>query len=123
METVRRESLCRRKRRGRVGGRRAERRRRATAGATAFPTRAAATAVGEAHADGGSGGEAEFGDADEIYRRRPPFPFVCIGGQEAMRRALLVNAVDPAVGGVILLGDRGTGKSIAVKAMADIMPV
>ena len=40
-----------------------------------------------------------------------------------MKRSLLINAVDPAVGGVILLGDRGTGKSIAVKAMADIMPV
>lgn len=62
-------------------------------------------------------------DEDDVYRRRPPFPFVCIEGQESMRRALLVNAVDPAVGGVILLGDRGTGKSIAVKAMADIMPV
>ena len=55
--------------------------------------------------------------------KKPPFPFVCITGQDAMKRSLLVNAVDPAVGGVILLGDRGTGKSIAVKAMADIMPV
>ena len=60
---------------------------------------------------------------DKEKYRKPPFPFVLISGQDAMKRSLLINAVDPAVGGVILLGDRGTGKSIAVKAMADIMPV
>ena len=66
--------------------------------------------------------DAEDGVLADKYKK-PPFPFVCITGQDAMKRSLLVNAVDPAVGGVILLGDRGTGKSIAVKAMADIMPV
>lgn len=50
------------------------------------------------------------------------FPFTAIVGQEDMRRALLVTAVDPSVGGVLVFGDRGTGKSTAVRAMAALLP-
>ncbi|WP_280818934.1 magnesium chelatase ATPase subunit I [Methylobacterium variabile] len=53
---------------------------------------------------------------------RPPYPFSAIVGQDAMRRALLVAAVDPSVGGVLVLGDRGTGKSTAVRALAALLP-
>ncbi|MBL8344719.1 MAG: magnesium chelatase ATPase subunit I [Rubrivivax sp.] len=52
----------------------------------------------------------------------PPFPFTAIVGQEDMRRALLITAVDPSVGGVLVFGDRGTGKSTAVRALAALLP-
>ncbi|TGD98767.1 magnesium chelatase ATPase subunit I [Methylobacterium nonmethylotrophicum] len=55
-------------------------------------------------------------------KARPPYPFSAIVGQDAMRRALLVAAVDPTVGGVLVFGDRGTGKSTAVRALAALLP-
>jgi magnesium chelatase subunit I len=54
--------------------------------------------------------------------RRPPFPFAAIVGQDEMRRALLIAAVDPSVGGVLVFGDRGTGKSTTVRALAGLLP-
>lgn len=48
--------------------------------------------------------------------KRPAFPFTRIAGQEDMKLALLMNVVDPAIGGVLIMGDRGTGKSVAVRA-------
>ena len=51
-----------------------------------------------------------------------PFPFSAIVGQDEMRRALLIAATDPAVGGVLVFGDRGTGKSTAVRALAALLP-
>jgi magnesium chelatase subunit I len=50
------------------------------------------------------------------------FPFTAIVGQDDMRRALLITAVDPSVGGVLVFGDRGTGKSTAVRALAALLP-
>ena len=50
------------------------------------------------------------------------FPFAAIVGQDEMCMALQVVAVDPTVGGVLVLGDRGTGKSTAVRALADLLP-
>ena len=52
----------------------------------------------------------------------PPFPFSAIVGQDEMRQALLIAAVDPAVGGVLVFGDRGTGKSTAIRALAALLP-
>ncbi len=53
---------------------------------------------------------------------RTPFPFSAIVGQEEMKRALLIAAVEPRIGGVMVFGDRGTGKSTAVRALAALLP-
>jgi magnesium chelatase subunit I len=50
------------------------------------------------------------------------FPFAAIVGQDDMTLAIQVVAVDPTIGGVLVLGDRGTGKSTAVRALADLLP-
>ncbi len=53
---------------------------------------------------------------------RSTFPFSAIAGQEEMKQALLVAAIDPRIGGVLVFGDRGTGKSTAVRALAALLP-
>jgi magnesium chelatase subunit I len=50
------------------------------------------------------------------------YPFSAIVGQDEMKRALLIAAIDPSVGGVMVFGDRGTGKSTAVRALAALLP-
>jgi magnesium chelatase subunit I len=55
-------------------------------------------------------------------RRKPNFPFTRIAGQEDMKLALLLNVVDPAIGGVLIMGDRGCGKSVAVRSIVDLLP-
>ncbi len=54
--------------------------------------------------------------------RRPVFPFSAIVGQDEMKRSLLIASVDPSVGGVLVFGDRGTGKSTAMRALAALLP-
>lgn len=53
---------------------------------------------------------------------RAPFPFAAIVAQDEMKQALMLAAIDPAIGGVLIFGDRGTGKSTAVRALADLLP-
>ena len=52
----------------------------------------------------------------------PIFPFTAIVGQEEMKLALLLNVIDPKIGGVIIMGDRGTGKSTTIRAITDLLP-
>ncbi len=51
-----------------------------------------------------------------------PYPFSAIVGQEEMKQTLLIAAVDASVGGVLVFGDRGTGKSTAVRALPALLP-
>jgi magnesium chelatase subunit I len=53
---------------------------------------------------------------------RPVFPFTGIIGQEEMKLALILNVIDPRIGGVMIMGDRGTGKSTTIRAVADLLP-
>ncbi len=50
------------------------------------------------------------------------FPFSAIVGQDDMKLAILLTALDPTIGGVLVFGDRGTGKSTAVRALAALLP-
>src|SRR5881398_2065230 len=53
---------------------------------------------------------------------RHSFPFTAIVGQESMKLALILNAIVPTIGGVLIRGERGTGKSTAVRALASLLP-
>ena len=50
------------------------------------------------------------------------YPFSALVGQEQMKLTLLLNAIDPAIGGVLIRGEKGTGKSTAVRALAKLLP-
>ena len=50
------------------------------------------------------------------------FPFSAIVGQENVKKALILNAINPGIGGVLIKGDKGTGKTTAVRALADLLP-
>jgi len=50
------------------------------------------------------------------------FPFSAIVGQENVKKSLVLNAINPSIGGVLIKGDKGTGKTTAVRALADLLP-
>ena len=58
----------------------------------------------------------------KLENERPVFPFTAIIGQEQMKLALILNVIDPRIGGVMIMGDRGTGKSTTIRAVADLLP-
>jgi magnesium chelatase subunit I len=53
---------------------------------------------------------------------KQPFPFSAIVGQDEMKLSMILTAIDPSIGGVLVFGDRGTGKSTAVRALAALLP-
>jgi magnesium chelatase subunit I len=53
----------------------------------------------------------------------PVYPFAAIVGQEHLKLALILNIIDPTIGGVLIRGEKGTAKSTAVRGLADILPV
>lgn len=63
---------------------------------------------------------AEQGDAGLLEKM--PFPFLGLVGQEEMKLALVLALINPAVGGVLLIGPRGTGKTTAVRSLVDLLP-
>ena len=50
------------------------------------------------------------------------FPFTAIVGQDEMKTALVLNMIDPAIGGLLIMGEKGTAKSTAVRALAELLP-
>ena len=57
-----------------------------------------------------------------VLKNLTNFPFAAIIGQEEMKLALQLNVIDPKIGGVMIMGDRGTGKSTTIRALADLLP-
>jgi magnesium chelatase subunit I len=57
-----------------------------------------------------------------ILKNTKNFPFAAILGQDEMKLALQLNIIDPKIGGVMIMGDRGTGKSTTIRALADLLP-
>ncbi|MEM7800776.1 MAG: hypothetical protein AAF633_16415, partial [Chloroflexota bacterium] len=53
---------------------------------------------------------------------REPFPFLALIGQEEMKLALTLALINPQIGGVLLIGARGTGKTTAVRSLIDLLP-
>jgi len=53
---------------------------------------------------------------------RPIYPFSALVGQERLKRALILNAINPRIGGVLIRGEKGTAKSTAVRALARLLP-
>ena len=53
---------------------------------------------------------------------KQPFPFSAIVGQDDMKLAMVLTAIDPSIAGVLVFGERGTGKSTAVRALAGLLP-
>ncbi|HEY7063917.1 MAG TPA: putative cobaltochelatase [Chloroflexota bacterium] len=56
------------------------------------------------------------------FDSRPVFPFTALVGQEGMKRALVLNTINPRIGGVLIRGEKGTAKSTAVRALANLLP-
>lgn len=59
---------------------------------------------------------------NKTKNERPVFPFTAIVGQEEMKLALILNVIDPKIGGVMIMGDRGTGKTTTIRALVDLLP-
>ncbi|HPH95947.1 MAG TPA: ATP-binding protein [Anaerolineaceae bacterium] len=65
---------------------------------------------------------AEAGEGDAGLAEHIHFPFLALVGQREMKLALLLSLINPSVGGVLLVGARGTGKTTAVRGLLDLLP-
>lgn len=70
----------------------------------------------------GRGAVAEAPTKTEKQEARPVFPFSAIVGQTEMKLSLILNVIDPKIGGVMIMGDRGTGKTTTIRALVDLLP-
>ncbi len=70
----------------------------------------------------GRGFEGHFPAEDAGILEHMPFPFLALVGQPEMKLALILALINPALGGVLLIGPRGTGKTTAVRSLADLLP-
>lgn len=70
----------------------------------------------------GRGLASQFNAEDAGLAETLPFPFLALVGQREMKLALMLALINPAVGGVLLIGPRGTGKTTAVRSLVDILP-
>jgi magnesium chelatase subunit I len=70
----------------------------------------------------GRGLHAQFQAEDAGLLEAQPFPFLALVGQQEMKLALILALINPAVGGVLLIGPRGTGKTTAVRSLVDLLP-
>jgi len=57
------------------------------------------------------------------HLKKPLLPFTAIVGQNLMKKALILNAINPSIGGVLIRGEKGTAKSSAVRALTEILPL
>ena len=57
-----------------------------------------------------------------MMKNKTVYPFTAIVGQDDMKLALILNVINPALGGVLIKGEKGTAKSTAVRALADLLP-
>ena len=64
----------------------------------------------------------EVRPVSEIKREYYRFPFTAIVGQDLLKRALILNVINPDIGGVLIRGEKGTGKSIAVRGLSEVLP-
>lgn len=85
------------------------------------PTPTAPSPVDPPHASGPADGRA-VGACHMDASPRARYPFAAVVGQERMKTALLLTVVDPTMGGVLIRGDKGTGKSTVARALADRLP-
>lgn len=71
----------------------------------------------------GSGRYLDLPEVEDLgIADQPKFPFLALVGQQEMKLALLLALINPNIGGVLLLGPRGTGKTTAVRSLVDVMP-
>jgi magnesium chelatase subunit I len=70
----------------------------------------------------GRGFKSQFAAEDAGLAETLPFPFLALVGQREMKLALILALVNPAIGGVLLIGPRGAGKTTAVRSLADLLP-
>jgi Mg-chelatase subunit ChlI len=59
---------------------------------------------------------------EQTKQKRVLFPFVALVGQEKMKKAMILNAIYPEIGGVLIRGQKGTGKSVGVRGLAEVLP-
>lgn len=86
--------------------------------------RAAPASPGARHSTPLHSAPAASGDAPMAGKKKdqPVFPFTAVIGQEQMKLALQLNVIDPKIGGVLIMGERGTGKSTTIRAMTSLLP-